>query len=331
MRPRRRRPRILLVGAGAVGQVYGRHFQLGGAEVAFLVRPRHADRTRAGFRLYPLRRGGPHAPVRFAGFDVLTTVTEVQARRWDAVVLCVPSPALREGSWLEDVIAATGTATVVTLQPGLTDFDHVVARAGAERVVAGMIGLCAYAAPLPGETLPEPGTAYWIPPLGQCPFSGASERTRVLVRLLRRGGFPAAVHADVPRALAFGAALLEPHMVALECAGWSLARLRGDRALLDTARRASREAAEVAAVWRNAPVPWHIGRIPMGLALRLAPWLAPLDLEGFFRAHYTKVGAQTRRLLATYQDLAGQHGRATPALDALGARLQAGAGAEALA
>ena len=309
---------ILLVGAGAVGQAYGWHFQRGGAEVAFLTRERHAAAARAGFRLYP---GGAPRPVRFAGFDVLTSLEEVRARDWEAVVLCVPSPALREGDWLDQVIATTGQATVVTLQPGLTDFDHVAARAG-ERAVAGMVGLLAWAAPLPGR-VGAPGTAFWWPPGGRCPLSGAAERVAPLVTLLRAGGLPAVEHADVPRALAFGAAVLEPHVAALECAGFDLARLRGDRELLATARAASREAAAVAAAWRGGRVPWHVGRLPMRLLLRLAPLLAPIDLEGFLRAHYSKVRAQTRRGLAEVAEVGGQHGVATPALRALGARLEA--------
>ena len=39
--------RVLLVGAGAVGQVYGWHLARGGAATSFLVRPRHAEALQA--------------------------------------------------------------------------------------------------------------------------------------------------------------------------------------------------------------------------------------------------------------------------------------------
>ena len=65
---------VLIVGAGAVGQVYGRHFQRGGADVAYLVKPEHLDETRRGFTLYPLNDGRPPPPVRFEGFEALTDV-----------------------------------------------------------------------------------------------------------------------------------------------------------------------------------------------------------------------------------------------------------------
>ena len=42
--------RVLLVGAGAVGQVYGYHLQKGGAQVAFFVRPKHRAEAEGGRR-----------------------------------------------------------------------------------------------------------------------------------------------------------------------------------------------------------------------------------------------------------------------------------------
>lgn len=62
---------VLLIGAGAVGQAYGYHFQRGGAAVTFFVRARYADEARRGFGLYPLNRRNPReAPVHFEGFEV---------------------------------------------------------------------------------------------------------------------------------------------------------------------------------------------------------------------------------------------------------------------
>ncbi len=84
-------PRILLVGAGAVGQVYGRHLQLGGADISFLVRPQYAAAVRRGFDLYPLRKRGRRDAVRLQDFAVLTETAAVAAQRWDAVFLCVSS------------------------------------------------------------------------------------------------------------------------------------------------------------------------------------------------------------------------------------------------
>ena len=48
--------KVLIIGAGAVGQVYGRHLALGGAEVSFYVKDKYADYARKGFTFYTLSK-----------------------------------------------------------------------------------------------------------------------------------------------------------------------------------------------------------------------------------------------------------------------------------
>ncbi len=50
-----RENRVLVVGAGAVGQVYGLYLRRGGARVSFLVKPAHAAWCQRGFALHRLR------------------------------------------------------------------------------------------------------------------------------------------------------------------------------------------------------------------------------------------------------------------------------------
>ena len=52
--------RVLFVGAGAVGQVYGYFFQKGGAKIAFLVKPSHLSWARDGFKLFDLSKKREH-------------------------------------------------------------------------------------------------------------------------------------------------------------------------------------------------------------------------------------------------------------------------------
>ena len=44
---------VLIVGAGAVGLVYGKHLQAGGATVSFLIKPKHRAQAEAGYALNP--------------------------------------------------------------------------------------------------------------------------------------------------------------------------------------------------------------------------------------------------------------------------------------
>jgi ketopantoate reductase len=109
--------RALVVGAGAVGQVYGHYLARGGADVTMFVRDKYRAEATAGYDLYHLRTRGVEAE-RFAGFAVATTMAEVAAAAPALVVVTVDATAL-DGPWLRELVAATGDATVLALQPGL--------------------------------------------------------------------------------------------------------------------------------------------------------------------------------------------------------------------
>ncbi|MCL4228387.1 MAG: ketopantoate reductase [Myxococcales bacterium] len=332
-------PRVLVVGAGAVGQVFAHHYQRGGAEVTFLVREKYRADVARGFDLYPLnqrRRRRPGAePVRFDGFAVVSAAAEVAARAFDQVVLTVASPALR-GPWLPELVAAAGDATVVALQPGLDDRALVLAAGVPEdRLVQGMISLVSYHAPLPGETrFARPGMAYWFPPLSPSPFSGPAARTAAVVAALRAGGLPAKRHRDVPRLAGFPTAVMMPYLVALELGGWTV-RGAARAGTLTVGGRGGREAV---AVVRSL-----LGKPPLGLGALTRPWLLraglwaarpliPLPLEIYLREHFTKVGEQTSELLDGYIAKGQAAGLPVTALEELAAGLrQARAGAAASA
>jgi len=297
-------PRVLVVGAGAVGQVYARHAQQGGAEVTFFVRDKYRDEIARGLDLYPLNRGRRHRtePVRFDGFSVVSRPDEVAARRFDQVYLTVSSPAL-QGPWLAELIAAAGDATLVSLQPGRDDRETIFAAgAPADRLVSGIITLISYAAPLPGETrFPRPGMAYWFPPMSPAPFSGPEERTSAVVALLRKGRLPAKRGHDAPRAVAFPTALLMTFLVALENAGWSFRTLAHGH--IQRGTRGAREALAIVGHREGRP-PLAIRLAARPGILRMALWFAaravPLPLPTYLKEHFTKVGDQTREFMVRY-------------------------------
>jgi len=298
--------RILLVGAGAVGQAYGRHLQLGGARVSFLVREQYAEACRAGLTLYPLNRAKAirWQPVPFTGFGVLIRADEVATDTWDQVWLCVSSPAL-QGPWLHELLLAIGNATLVFLQPGLRDRDIILEHWPAERLVQGLITLLSYQAPLPGEPVPQPGVAYFFPPLSATPFAGPRDRTQAVVDALRAGGCRAKVNPHVRKHAAIGSAVLIPHVRALETAGWSLQALRKSP-LLTLAARASHEAMTIAARYNGFPPPAARHAVHPWLTqfvLGVAPHVLPFDLETYLRYHFTKVGEQTSAAMAVYMEL----------------------------
>jgi 2-dehydropantoate 2-reductase len=295
-------PKVLVVGAGAVGQVYGRHAQLGGAEVTFFVRDKYRDTVAGGFDMYPLNRRRNTEPVRFERFAVVTRADEVAARTFDQVYLTVSSPALR-GPWLAELIAAIGDATLIALQPGADDRERILAAGASEdRLVSGMITLISYHAPLPGETrFPRPGMAYWFPPMASAPFSGPAERVAAVVALLRAGGQPAKRHKNVAHQVAFPSAIMMAYLVALEGAGWSFRALARDGMTLGA--RGAREALAVVSLTAGKP-PFGMRIVARPGVLRTGLWFArriiPLPLEVYLKEHFTKVGDQTRMFVEGY-------------------------------
>ena len=310
--------RVLVVGAGAVGQVYGRHLARGGAAVTFLVKPAHAAELAGGLTLYPLNRPRRQRaqPVRFTDFQSLTDVSAAAAERWDQVYLTVSSTALRAGDWFARLAAGLGPATLVLLQPGPGDRRFVEERVPAAQIVQGVITVISYRAPMPGETrFPEPGVAYWFGPLAKSPLSGP--RSDAVVAALRAGGLPARRNPELAKSSTFPTAMFMPLLAVLEKAGWKFGVVR-EPARLALAARAGDEALQVMARHQGQKAPLALRLLNHPLAVRLvlavAPRLMPFDLERYLQVHFTKVGDQTRDFLRTYLALGRDAGLPTEAL-----------------
>jgi 2-dehydropantoate 2-reductase len=309
-------PRVLIVGAGATGVFYGWYLLRGGARVTYLVRPRYVEEVAAGFAVYDYGRPrySRHIPERFEGYDVLGDAdAALAAGPWDQVWLCVSSPAIHTGDWLERLVEGTGDAAIVSLPPGLHDAALLNRLAGEARVVNALFSGLSWPAPLPGEALPEPGIAWWSPAFVPHGFGGA--RAEQAVAALRAGKGEARVVRDAAAQRAIGTAMLLPVTSALESVGWSLDALLGGDALRDgcAASREGMAIAEAEVGARPGPLPAVVRPWLIGTLIRLARRFAPLDLETYLRVHFTKVGEQTRATLRTYVEAGARHGIPTPA------------------
>jgi hypothetical protein len=319
--------RVLIVGAGAIGQPFGRHFQLGGATVAFLVRPKYAEAARQGFWFYPLNR---RASVRWEPermhFEIFHNQATALAQPWDLVVLAISSLALRSGSWFDELASDLSTTPLLCLQAGPEDPEYVFSRVDRAQVAWGMLAITSYQAPLPHENLPHPGVAYWVMPPAGIGFSGLPAVLDPITTTLARGGMRNHTLPSVATELAFQSALLDKFIIALETRVWSFERLSADRPHLTTAWTAMRESWALAEAIHQVrtPLPLRLIRPWMlRAALALAPRVMPFDLEAFFTFHYAKVSEQTRFILQTQLDQHRAHGVACPATTALAEALDA--------
>lgn len=308
--------RVLIVGAGALGQVYGRHLALGGAEVTFLVKEKYVAAAREGFTMFRLSAGGRRERVRFEGFGVVTAASP----EFDEVWLAVSSDALR-GPWFDELLARIGSATLVVLQPGIEERELVLGKSLHDKVVFGLPSIVSYHAPLADEG-GEEGTAYLLPPLAKSVFSGPG--AQAIARRLRAGGMGAGRVADAVWAGVVPTSILITHVAALELAGWSFAAARKSPHLA-VAARAAREAMVVAARhFRRAPplVRFAVRPLTMKLVGWLARLFAPFDVEAYLRVHFTKTGAQTRLLLERFAAIGEAEGVEIEALRALHSSLE---------
>jgi ketopantoate reductase len=308
--------KVLIVGAGALGRVFGHHLTRGGAAVDALVRPGHRDPARAGFNLWRVRFLLRPREEHFEPARVFDDVAEMEGERWDLVLLCVASTELR-GDLLRRLASVVGETTIATIGQGAEDVAALARVFPSEQIVAVVPSLFAWAAPLAGET-PAPGTAYWVPALGTLAIGGAAARSTPLVAAFRRGGLRAATSQSAATQGALVAARTMPYVAALEVAGWSLDRLRRTDAL-ELAAGASREA--VAAIEARATDGARPSLALPRLALRVLPRLVPFPLERYLAAHFVKVGTQTTQMLDEWIDVAKRRGFASATLEALAAAL----------
>jgi ketopantoate reductase len=300
---------ILLVGAGAVGKVYGRHLALGGAQVSFFVKEKHVASLQNGIPLYVLNeRKKRDRPEIFKNFGVLTQIEEVKKQKWDYVILCVASPALQE-SWLKQIIDAKGTAALVSLQPGLNDLEFIQSQLPAgETLISGTIPIISFDTPMPGEQREIPGTAYWIPPGGFAGFSGPPSQVEPLLAIFKKGRFAVKAVANTAAENTVSSPALTFFISILENSDWSFARLKKNPKFAQ-ACLAMREGVMANAHKSGAKTPNTAILCPAFFKslIAIAPLIVPFDLERYLKVHFTKVSDQMHQSQKDYVDHAIAH------------------------
>lgn len=303
---------ILILGAGAVGLVYGQCFARAGHRVTFFIKPHHRKALEEGVIMIRKRRLGGDKTTRFAEFSLMSEWEEVAESTWDQVWLAIPSDALRDLP-LAHIRDAIGGASLVMLQPSETDYLTLRKYWAAEQIVKGMINMISYYPPLPGESEPELrggiDVAYYLPP-SATPLSGDRARVAVSVSLLKGGGLAAKHVGDAVATSRLPNALLMTFLCALELSDWEFSRLRRDKPLLTklvqaqksllvhladpsqaqdvTTGRAMRSSARLLSVWGY--------RVLLGVA----PYALPFSLEAYLKTHFMKVRVQTGLYMKDY-------------------------------
>lgn len=138
--------RVLIFGAGAVGQGVGAFLAAAGHQITLLLRPRYRDvlaehgLTASG--IFGRRTVGP-SQLRLAGDPA-----ELSGRGYDAVLVCVKSYDTQAAADALEGLAGEDTA-VVSMQNGYGNVELLASRFGQERVLCARV--------ITGFSIPQPG------------------------------------------------------------------------------------------------------------------------------------------------------------------------------
>jgi hypothetical protein len=305
---------VAIVGAGALGRVYGvRLALLAGAGVTFVVRPGKEDdkspfaivRVDADHEEHVLR-----APDRAARIPAHA----------DVILLCVRVEQLDDP--MVKTLAEAANVPIVVLTPMMpADFERLTRGLG-PRVLAGMPGVVSY-------INPAGACRYWLPRVAPTLIDEprpALPAVSELVGLLARAGVVARLELGVHETNPATTVCFIPIMMGLDAAG-SIQALLADRSLLDVALRSTHEGEALSRrIGKSAP--WvrafrhFVGpttlRVGVALARRQWPEAVSYVEEHFGR----KLHVQNVVMAEAMVRLAHDKGSPHEALDGLLARLR---------
>lgn len=229
---------VLILGAGAVGQVIGTHLRLSGCEVTFWVRPSQQAALEAkGLTIYNVKS---ETELHISAPQL---VTQLPAdAKYDAVFICVRSEQLDAAlAQLKAELPALDERVIIPLQPGREDGLKTF-RALSDAVVVP-------ASPVFSAYLNEGRVEYWapksMPTLVGPPFNETLHVRDEIVRLLQQGGIPAKGVNDLEAEVRFPAAALHVLLAAFHLSGYSLRHLAQNKKLLNLSAQGVREAIEI--------------------------------------------------------------------------------------
>jgi ketopantoate reductase len=310
----------LVVGAGAVGQVIGKHLAVAGVNTTLFVKREYASVADEGFELHHFSPFGKHERRRFDDFKIIKDVQELEQRHFDQVYICVSSPDLKSG-WVPRFFPHLRHSIWVLLQPGLRDHEYMASVVPERYIVQGTPGFLAYHAPVEGDGLSPPGVAWWRPPFQSTLFEGPDEQTTTAVtRLLDRGGLKCGVASNLVARDLYRRALVLPFAMAMELNGWSIDAICADSGTLGVMCAIVDELIGVVEQATGRP-PGRAGRHRKAsywkFAMKGTRWFAPFPIEAYCRAHFTRRRRELDQLVDEYMALAQSVGRPVNSLRAM--------------
>lgn len=300
--------RVLIVGCGAVGQVYGLALQQAGVTLGLLDRPAVVERLKRareqdGLPLFQISHKHRTNPIvhRLKDYQVIADAAESRRFEPDQIWFTTPSQVYYS-DWFRDFLRQVPSRRVVCFSPEGSRPEFHTEEMG-DRVVFGGTTFMAWQGDLGGAWSsgggrPE-GVHFWRPPLG-IQLAGSQAACREVAQLLKQAGFRVMIGKPGSHSQAAVTAAMTAFVAGLELSGWSLRSYRKSP-WLRRAAGASREAImgqlPGAGAFARALLSSPVLSASFSLVASLLPLLFPFDPEKYLRFHYTKTREQTVLLL----------------------------------
>jgi len=308
--PVKKQLKVLLVGSGAVGQVFGLYLIEAGVELGFYARPASADKLKQAlehggiplFQTSYFRRGDPVAH-RLENYQVVTDVAESQRFKPDQIWFTTPSPVYYS-EWFREFLQKVPSERVVCFAPEGGRSEFFPESGGEDRLVFGGITFISWQGDLEGGSGRPEGVNFWLPPLLGIPLIGTEKACREVEELLKKAGFRTMVKKkDFHKTLASVTAVMLAFVAGLELSGWSFRAFRKSP-WLKRAACGSREAVlsqlTGTGIFTRTLLRILFSSTGFFLATIFLPLLFPFDLEKYLKFHYLKTRDQTLTLLDVF-------------------------------
>jgi len=304
--------KVIIVGCGAIGQVFGLFLQKAGVELGLYDRPGTVEKLKlalgqGGLHLSRFRKRDPIA-YRLENYQVLTDVGECQRFKPDQIWFATPSPVYYS-EWFQEFLQNVPSQRVVCFAPegGRPEFFPECGgrNMAGDRLVFGGITFMSWQGDLDGGGGQPSGVNFWLPPLLTIPLIGTETACREVATLLKSAGFRVALQKQDSRPTqAPVTAVMTAFMAGLELSGWTFSAFRKSP-WLKRAASASREG-----FLSQLPAAGVLTRAFLGILCSskgffmvtlFLPFLFPFDLEKYCTFHYTKTRDQTLTLLKVFE------------------------------
>jgi hypothetical protein len=302
--------KVLIVGCGAIGQVFGYHLEQAGVEVGFFELPEKGKRLNeelrnGGINLFQISHSHRRSPIaqRLEKCQIMIEVEACKNFKPDQIWLTIPSQVYYS-EWFRDFLGEVASERVVCFAPEGGRAEFFREKGDEERLVFGGITFIAWQGDLGGGGGRAEGVNYWMTPFTEIPLMGSKKGCQEAAEVLKSGGIRSAVKNEgFKKMQAAVTGILTAFVAGLELSGWSLRKFRASP-WLKRAARASREAAlsqlPGAGFFTKMLLNLVLTSVGLSIVTLFLPLFVPFDIEKYLKFHYLKTREQSLNLLKIF-------------------------------